>query len=282
MATVQIVLLQSVIPTVMSYAMCFTIAAGLFDISSGSIIVLAAMIGGKLCGAYGMAGLIVGCVLIALILGIINGAVYIALKIPSLIVCLGLLLVYEVLGTQLGYGVFVTIDPVYGMIGKFPYSIFIMIGAAVLFYFMYYHTKFSCHLGVVGSDELLARTMGVKTSKIKFLAFAVSGLFLGITAVLQITYADTISTAQSMTSVTMIFRPMICVFIASTMKPFCNMAIGVFVSQFTLSMIFNALIALGLPSIMQNVVLGVTLLSVCGFVVGRQGPKKRLRKKTLA
>ena len=68
LATVQIVLLQSVIPTVMSYAMCFTIAAGLFDISSGSIIVLAAMIGGKLCGAYGMAGLIVGCVLIALIL----------------------------------------------------------------------------------------------------------------------------------------------------------------------------------------------------------------------
>lgn len=45
------------------------------------------------------------------------------------------------------------------------------------------------------------------------------------------------------------------VLIAFAIQEWCNLTLGVFISQFTLSMMFNALIALGVPSKMQDVVL---------------------------
>lgn len=46
--------------------------------------------------------------------------------------------------------------------------------------------------------------------------------------------------------------------------------VNIFISQFTLSMMFNALIALGVPSKMQDVVLGVMLIIVMGIALNNK------------
>ena len=68
----------------------------------------------------------------------------------------------------------------------------------------------------------------------------------------------------------MIFQPLMGVLIAFAIQEWCNLTLGVFISQFTLSMMFNALNALGVPSKMQDVVLGVMLIIVMGIALNNK------------
>ena len=95
-------------------------------------------------------------------------------------------------------------------------------------------------------------------------------VIIGITAILQISYANSITTVSSLRSISMIFQPLMGVLIAFAIQEWCNLTLGVFISQFTLSMMFNALIALGVPSKMQDVVLGVMLIIVMGIALNNK------------
>lgn len=104
------------------------------------------------------------------------------------------------------------------------------------------------HIRAVGNEELLANALGVNAMNTKYMTFVLAGIFIGITAILQISYANSITTVSSLRSISMIFQPLMGVLIAFAIQQWCNLTLGVFISQFTLSMMFNALIALGVPS----------------------------------
>lgn len=207
---------------------------------------------------------------VGVVLGVINGTVYKLLKIPCLIVSLGLLLIYEILAQKIGLGVSKTIPADVGVIGKFPYSLIILGASALLFYYIYNKTCIACHIRAVGNEELLANALGVNAMNTKYMTFVLAGIFIGITAILQISYANSITTVSSLRSISMIFQPLMGVLIAFAIQEWCNLTLGVFISQFTLSMMFNALIALGVPSKMQDVVLGVMLIIVMGIALNNK------------
>ena len=268
--SLKIVLSQAIIPTTLGYAMCFTNAIGMFDLSCASAMIIAAMIGGSLGNTMGIPGLIIGCIAVGVVLGVIIGTVYKLLKIPCLIVSLGLLLIYEILAQKLSLGVSKTITADVGMIGKFPYSLIILGASALLFYYIYNRACIACHIRAVGNEELLANALGVNAMNTKYMTFVLAGIFIGITAILQISYANSITTVSSLRSISMIFQPLMGVLIAFAIQEWCNLTLGVFISQFTLSMMFNALIALGVPSKMQDVVLGVMLIIVMGIALNNK------------
>lgn len=190
--------------------------------------------------------------------------------IPCLIVSLGLLLIYEILAQKIGLGVSKTIPADVGIVGKFPYSLIILGASALLFYYIYNKTCIACHIRAVGNEELLANALGVNAMNTKYMTFVLAGIFIGITAILQISYANSITTVSSLRSISMIFQPLMGVLIAFAIQEWCNLTLGVFISQFTLSMMFNALIALGVPSKMQDVVLGVMLIIVMGIALNNK------------
>ena len=183
--SLKIVLSQAIIPTTLGYAMCFTNAIGMFDLSCASAMIIAAMIGGSLGNTMGIPGLIIGCIAVGVVLGVINGTVYKLLKIPCLIVSLGLLLIYEILAQKIGLGVSKTIPADVGIIGKFPYSLIILGASALLFYYIYNKTCIACHIRAVGNEELLANALGVNAMNTKYMTFVLAGIFIGITAILQ-------------------------------------------------------------------------------------------------
>ena len=157
-----------------------------------------------------------------------------------------------------------------GMIGKFPYCLILLGASALLFYYIYNKTCIACHIRAVGNEELLANALGVNAMNTKYMTFVLAGIFIGITAILQISYANSITTVSSLRSISMIFQPLMGVLIAFAIQEWCNLTLGVFISQFTLSMMFNALIALGVPSKMQDVVLGVMLIIVMGIALNNK------------
>ena len=87
-----LLLQQSFVPAITSMGLFYIIVMGLFDFSIGSILVMSSMVGLKLSINYGYAGLILGCLITALLLEATNGVLFSFLKIPSLIITVGMLL----------------------------------------------------------------------------------------------------------------------------------------------------------------------------------------------
>ena len=257
------IFIQTIIPTITAYAIAYGNTCGVFDFTIGSRLVISGVIGGLLAAQYGFAGMILGAIISAIVVGVITGVLNWWLKIPSLVLTMGLAMVFEIVGSKLaGHYGFVQIDNKYAIFGSSPNIVIIFLLSAVLFYFIFNHTVFSFHMRAVGSNEVVAKNSGIKTDLVKCKSFVYGSVFIGIAAILTLSQSGSVGAQTSLGSVTIMFKPLISVLLALVLQRICDLTVGIFIAQFTLNIIFIGLIAVGLPDTFQNVVLGFFLLVV--------------------
>ena len=257
------IFIQTIIPTITAYAIAYGNICGVFDFTIGSRLVISGVIGGLLAAQYGFAGMILGAIISAIVVGVITGVLNWWLKIPSLVLTMGLAMVFEIVGSKLaGHYGFVQIDNKYAIFGSSPNIVIIFLLSAVLFYFIFNHTVFSFHMRAVGSNEVVAKNSGIKTDLVKCKSFVYGSVFIGIAAILTLSQSGSVGAQTSLGSVTIMFKPLISVLLALVLQRICDLTVGIFIAQFTLNIIFIGLIAVGLPYTFQNVVLGFFLLVV--------------------
>lgn len=276
------IFIQTIIPTITAYAIAYGNICGVFDFTIGSRLVISGVIGGLLAAQYGFAGMILGAIVSAIVVGIITGVLNWWLKIPSLVLTMGLAMVFEIIGSKLaGHYGFVQIDNKYAIFGSSPNIVIIFLLSAVLFYFVFNHTVFSFHMRAVGSNEAVAKNSGIKTDLVKCKSFVYGSVFIGIAAILTLSQSGSVGAQTSLGSVTIMFKPLISVLLALVLQRICDLTIGIFIAQFTLNIIFIGLIAVGLPDTFQNVVLGFFLLVVM-ILFENSGRIEELKEKRAA
>lgn len=276
------IFIQTIIPTITAYAIAYGNICGVFDFTIGSRLVISGVIGGLLAAQYGFAGMILGAIISAIVVGIITGVLNWWLKIPSLVLTMGLAMVFEIIGSKLaGHYGFVQIDNKYAIFGSSPNIVIIFLLSAVLFYFVVNHTVFSFHMRAVGSNEAVAKNSGIKTDLVKCKSFVYGSVFIGIAAILTLSQSGSVGAQTSLGSVTIMFKPLISVLLALVLQRICDLTIGIFIAQFTLNIIFIGLIAVGLPDTFQNVVLGFFLLVVM-ILFENSGRIEELKEKRAA
>lgn len=261
-----IILNQSLIPYVLSLGIFLQIMAGLFDLSVGTQMYTVGIFACALAQHFGGVGLIVGCIAGGILLGVIMGLIYTSLKISSMILSLGMVFVWEFLQWICFSEVSsVTLDSGIQQIGAAPYSYIFALVAMALFFVLYNYTSLGYQIRLVGNNEMTAASVGVKASKIKFLTFVCNGLFVGIAAILQSCYSGVMTYMGNMSSVFAVFKPIMIVMIAIAFLRFSsNMVYNLLCGILAITIIFNGLISLGLPSTYQTITLGVFLLIVLG------------------
>ena len=124
------------------------------------------------------------------------------------------------------------------------------------------NTKIGPYTYAIGSNEFVAKNMGINVNKYKVLAFVLSGAFLGVMAILTISYGSSMVAVTGMASMSRNFVPtMGCFFGLSFQKygmPLQAMVIG----EFVINIIFFGFIALGAPTAIQDVITGLALLII--------------------
>ena len=254
----------SLIATVGAVGFYFVMVMGMFDFSIGANIMLSAIVGCVFATRFnlGYIGLIAGSVLTGTLVGILNGAFYVKLKIPSMIVTTGLALIYEAVANYIAGGVEQTLPSDIRAFGQMPGDIILALLSCVLAYIILNYTKIGTYTYAIGSNEFVAKNMGIKVNKYKVLAFVLSGAFLGIMAILTISYGSSMVAVTGMSSMSRNFIPTMGCFFGLAFKKYGMPLQAIIIGEFVINIIFFGFIALGAPTAIQDVITGLALLII--------------------
>ena len=254
----------SLIATVGAVGFYFVMVMGMFDFSIGANIMLSAIVGCVFATKFnlGYLGLIVGSILTGAIVGLLNGAFYVKLKIPSMIVTTGLALIYEAVANYIAGGVEQTLPSNLRAFGQIPGDIILALLACALAYVILNYTKIGTYTYAIGSNEFVAKNMGIKVNKYKVLAFVLSGAFLGVMAVLTISYGSSMVAVTGMSSMSRNFIPTMGCFFGLAFKKYGMPLQAIIIGEFVINIIFFGFIALGAPTAIQDVITGLALLII--------------------
>jgi ribose transport system permease protein len=275
--TLYIMFQQAFIPSIVAWGLCFVMTLGLYDLSIGAIIILSSMVGtkvGLLFGPFfGFFGLILSCVCISVILELVNAVAYTALKIPSMIATIGLLMIYETVGNLIG-GASLPFE--ISMFGRAPYNIFAGIITFLLAYFLFNKTQVGVQIKAVGGSEIISENAGINVRKVKIIGFLLCGLFTGIASFLTISHGGLVMPSTRIESVTRLFPPLMGYFIGVALSKICNIIIGIFIGEMVIVMIITGMITMGVTTTLQQVITGLFLLIVVG--VAKRGELEAIVK----
>ncbi|HAH61116.1 MAG TPA: branched-chain amino acid ABC transporter permease [Treponema sp.] len=245
----------------------FIVVMGLFDFSIGANVVLSSLVGVLLSRHFGYFGLIFGCVLCGTLIGCFNGTLYSKLRIPSMIVTVGLMLVLESVANYV-----VSLD-VSGFPGKLtdenilafnhaPWNYVVAAGAFLLMFFILRFTKIGTYCNAIGSNELVAKNMGINVEKYKFVGFVLLHFFVGIMALLTVSYGRGMLAVTGMASMDRNFKPLMGTFFGVAFKKYGCPVTAIVIGEFIITMIFNGLVALNVPTTINDFVTGAVLLII--------------------
>ena len=242
----------------------FVMVMGMFDFSIGANIMLSAIVGCVFATRFGMgyAGLIIGSILTGALVGFLNGFFYVRLRIPSIIVTTGLALIYESVANYIAGGVEQTLPSNLRAFGQMPGNLILAVLAFVAAYLLLNYTKIGTYTYAIGSNEFVAKNMGINVNFYKILAFMISGAFLGTMAILTISYGSSMVAVTGMASMSRNFVPTMGCFFGVAFKKYGMPLPAIIIGEFVINIIFFGFIALGAPTAIQDVITGLALLIV--------------------
>jgi len=171
--------------------MTFIIMTGNFDISIGSMLALVAVLGSSFIPRIGGVLGVISTLIIAALLGLVNGLFVTKLRIPAFITTLGMLFIFRALA-------FIYTDnyPVYidnrfwlfignGKIFNIPFPIFITAVCYIAAYLVLRRSPLGRYVVAIGTNSRAAELSGINVDNIKIFAFTFAGFFVGIAAVIN-------------------------------------------------------------------------------------------------
>lgn len=255
---------QTLVPTLISYAMCCNVLCNRMDLSAGAIVMVAAMFGAKMVYLYeiGLVPFALIVVGLGIVLGIVSGLAYIFLKVPAIVTALGVCMIYETFSNLASISWVTAISGNYTILGRFPYCVIVFAVMFVLFYIIFNYTKFGYNVRACASSQQIAGNGGVNTKRTAFMCYVVSSVFLGVAALLKISIQGSIDTASYMSSTNIIFNCLLGIYVGIALEQYCNLLIGIFIGNFVLNLLTSGLLSLGLSSSLQDTASGVFLLLI--------------------
>ena len=268
------ILSSAVFPIFTAWGLCFIFSSGLIDLSIGANILLSANVGAYLAIqlGFGYMGLILGSVICSILCVQFSTHCSITLKIPSWISGLGVALILEailaqwanVLATE--FAEKLPTMKLYRDLGKMPGMFYLLIGGLLVSWFIFNKTNLGINLQAVGGNAQIAQTKGINLRKTMIGATLVGGVFIGLASIVNISFSGKLDCASGLNSLNVIFKALAATLLADSIYTIFSKPIGILLSGFFVTALFNILTLFKIPSgTWQNVCLGLMVI-LCGVL----------------
>lgn len=253
---------QGIAPAVLGWGVLFNIKVGNWDFGVGAEVLIAAIVGGNLAKAFGfgIVGIVVCCTLVGLTAGAISGICYRLLRIPTIIISIAMMLIYESLCGIVFSGTGVSIDLSHVVLGSFPGNVILLIIAFVAAYFLFFKTKIGYYIKAVGNNMKVAEDNGINVIRTKATALAIAGMFSGLYASINIGSSGVTRTVSAMGTMGTCFNAMMCVFIGLSIAAKGNVLVSVYFGAVIMQMIQMALMVFSIPTQYSQIVIAVFVI----------------------
>lgn len=263
LSSIRMVLTQTVPATMIAWAMSGNMMSKRWDFSIGNMLILTCLAGVPLAELSGLKawGVLIFVVLFGALFGLINGVLYTTLKIPMLLISVGLMKVYECVGYLIRDGRPAELGGSMKMFGQVPWCFGLLIIGGLFYYYVYFCSAFGRNYYALRDGQGIAVNNHVNEKKNALLCFLIMGVFVGLAGVTYSGMSGIVESSPSqnnaMNMMCGAFGP---IFIGRYLSRHCNITIGIFVGSLTMKLLTSGIVAVGLPSPMQNVGNGLFLI----------------------
>lgn len=272
---------QSVLSTIIALAIAVPLSGGRWDFSTGTIVVLGGIIGGNLAIRWGagVIGLMVITIAVCIVLALISGLLYILLRVPTMIVSLGIVMLYEALSGILfnGGGVQLYVHEELLVLSMEPWCYIVLLAVLVISYLILYRTGFGYDTRSLGSNARLAIGNGVREKRNIILTYVFVGGLLGVAAVLNACKGN-VTPASNLSSTTLMFSSMGPVLIGLFLAGYSNLPLGVFMGAIGMTSMSYGMVVLGLDGSIQTIALGVIIVLIMAYTTNKSKMSALLRR----
>lgn len=266
--SILVILRQSVMPAIIIMAMMPNLSLGLMDFSIGAVVTASAIIGGNMMNitGTGLPGLVFFSVTSAILLTSLTGFLNNKLRVPILVVAMGLTLVYEALPSILFPNISAAIIKVkYAVLAQAPYIFIVFAIAFAIYYILTNKTAYGHNIRALGGNSELAARAGLKVDRIKQLSFTFSGVFAGIAGAIYMCSNGQVNTPAAFGSMGTVMDAFLGLFLGMFLSRFCDGAIGIVIAVVTMTILSNGMLNMGIEATYRDIVKSVVLFFLLAF-----------------
>lgn len=270
-ANLLIMLRQVAVWGIASVGMTFVILLGDIDLSTGSVITFVNVLCSYMMVHMGVPmGLAIVIALAAsTVIGLLNGFMVSTIGIPALIATFASQTAFSGIALILCNGQpingFTETFKVFGQgkIGPVPVPVIIMLLCFVLGAFILNKTYFGRYFYAVGGNIEAARLSGIRTGRVKYLVFALSGFFAGLAGLVLLSRTNS---GMGNAGLGYEFKVITCVVLGGvSVSGGYGKISGVVAGTFIIGALQNGMVLMNLNTWIQDIVLGIVLVLAVGF-----------------
>lgn len=216
-------------------------------------------------------------VLIGMILGFINSLVFIFIKLPPIVMSLGMCLVFEGIAKIIvgGNNSYKLVDS--EITGNFfiePIVIIpILLIACTFMAFALCYTKYGYNKLALVYDQKVCVETGINEVRNCIVSFIIAGGLIGLYQVIDTCSLSTVSIKVDLGSSTTVFKNFLPIFIGGIIAKYSNQIVGLFlavVSTTLLSTGMDAAQSIGFTADVQSLITGFSVFAVLVYMVDKQ------------
>ncbi|HWW02679.1 MAG TPA: ABC transporter permease [Candidatus Acidoferrum sp.] len=285
-ANFKIILTQTVIVAVGTLGMTIIIVSGGIDLSVGSVVALASVVGASVLAKGQSSWLAAGLsVAVGVGVGLLNGLVIGGLRMMPFIVTLGMMGVARGAAKWLAGNQTVSApdsplnsimdlkDPTH--LFPVPLGVWLTLGLALVMGVVMRRTVFGRYIFALGSNETAARLCGIRVQLQKVIIYSVAGIFFGLAGLMQfsrLTQGDpTVAIGLELDIIAAV------VIGGASLSGGSGSILGSMIGALTMAVLRNGSNQMGWPTYMQEIIIGVVIIIAVGVDRLRQSGARRSR-----
>ena len=282
--------IYTAIVMITTIALSINLNSGRFDFSLGSMALLSSALSAKITYAIlgGGAGSAITMLLLNLVigavLGLLSGVIYVTLKLPPIIVSLGVTLIFEGVLYTITEGKYIMTEVQNSSMahfsGSWVYPLIIIAAVLAFIILLFDHTKFGYNYNALKNGQKVAVNTGIKEIPNALVCYAVCGGLMGIVGFLNTLRSSNINGGQlNFASIGIMFTAFLPMFIGGYIAKYSNEKLGYLLAALCMSMLNSTFAAFSneISASMQSIINAV-LLVVFLIYLNNQGLLKRIFK----
>ena len=267
----RLLLSQVYYPMIVATGVFFVMTLGSIDFTEGSTLGVASIVVSVL-SFYSIPLAIVGGILTGAAIGAVNGFFHVKFRLQSFIVTICTMYLFRGVCAYFTTETAIPASAAIKALDSDNLKIGITIAVLVVAFFLFKFTRIGNDVKAVGSGETAARFSGVRTDKVKFLAFVAAGALTGLAAFVNVIKVGSITSTAGNQLETQILISLVLGGLPITggaKVRFSNIVVGTLMY----TVLNNGLVMLGFESATQQLIKGVVFLIFVALTIDRKALK---------